>query len=269
MLKQYIWLSVLMQLFKRSHSDDHIVSVSSGDDICRVILRRRHDARRFTLRVSQVTGEATLTMPQRGDHRAAIRFAQAHGDWIVTRLRRVPRRIAFIPGAVTPVRGVPHLIVWEADAHAIPELVINPDGGMMIRTGGDPRHVQRRVQDFLKREASADLAAAVTRYTSALGVRARSTTLRDQRTRWGSCASSGRLNFSWRLILAPPFVLDYLAAHEVCHLREMNHSDRFWALVYSICPATDAAEAWLKTYGAGLHRYGAGGDNSDGEQAGS
>lgn len=137
----------------------------------------------------------------------------------------------------------------------------------MILTGGDPRHTPRRVQDFLKREASADLESAVAHYTQALGVRARSTTLRDQRTRWGSCASSGRLNFSWRLILAPPHVLDYLAAHEVCHLREMNHSDRFWALVYGVCPATDAAEAWLKANGAGLHRYGAGGDNAGDDEA--
>lgn len=207
-------------------------------------------------------------MPQRGDHRAAVRFAQAHGDWIVARLRRVPRRIAFVPGAVAPLRGVPHQIVWQADARAIPQIAVNPDGGRIILAGGDPRHVPRRVQDFLKREASADLEAAVKQYTAALGVRARSTTLRDQRTRWGSCASSGRLNFSWRLILAPSFVLDYLAAHEVCHLREMNHSDRFWALVYSICPATDAAEAWLKTHGAGLHRYGAGGDRDDDGQTG-
>lgn len=227
------------------------------------MLRRRHDARRFTLRVSQVTGEATLTIPQRGDLGAAIRFAEAHGAWIATRLRRVPKRIEFVPGAIVPVRGAPHPVVWRADARAVPEITAHPDGGMMILAGGDRRHVPRRVQDLLRREALRDLERAVERYTSALGVRARSITLRDQRTRWGSCASSGRLNFSWRLIMAPAPVLDYLAAHEVCHLREMNHSERFWALVYHLCPETDAAEAWLKTNGAGLHRYGAGGDAAD------
>lgn len=223
-------------------------------------MRRRHDARRYTLRVSQVTGEATLTIPQRGDLGAAIRFAEAHGDWISARLRRVPKRIEFVPGAIVPVRGAPHPVVWRNDARAVPEIAPHPDGGMMILAGGDPRHVPRRVQELLRREAMRDLERAVQRYATALGVRARSITLRDQRTRWGSCASSGRLNFSWRLIMAPPAVLDYLAAHEVCHLREMNHSDRFWALVYKLCPGTDAAEAWLKANGAGLHRYGAGGD---------
>lgn len=251
-----------MRLFRRSISGDHMISVHSGDDICQVIVRRRHDARRYTLRVSQVTGEATLTMPQRGDLRSAIRFAEAHGAWIASRLRRVPRRIEFTPGAIAPVRGVPHLIVWQADARAVPELAAHPDGGMMILTGGDQRHVPRRVQDFLRREATRDLAEAVQRHASALGVQARSITLRDQRTRWGSCTSAGRLNFSWRLIMAPPSVLDYLAAHEVCHLREMNHSERFWSLVYRLCPGTDEAEAWLKANGASLHRYGPDGDQT-------
>ncbi|MGV2979274.1 M48 family metallopeptidase [Camelimonas sp. ID_303_24] len=256
---------MLMRLFRRSISEADTVSVRSGEEVFAVILRRRHDARRFTLRVSQVTGEATLTMPQRGDVRAAVRFAEAHGDWIAARLRRVPRRIEFRPGAIALVRGARLPIVWQASARAVPVIAPHPDGGMMILTGGDPRHVPRRVQEFLRREAARDLERAVERHSRTLGVRARSITLRDQRTRWGSCTAAGRLNFSWRLIMAPPEVLDYLAAHEVCHLREMNHSERFWALVYSLCPGTDDAEAWLKANGAGLHRYGVGGDGADGD----
>lgn len=246
-----------MQLFKRSFTGDPVIAVRSGVEVFHVALRRRRDARRLTLRVSQVTGEATLTMPMRGDVHSATRFVEAHRDWIATRLKRVPQRIAFIPGAVAPVRGAPHVIVWDEAARSTPEFAPHPDGGMMVIAGGDPRHVPRRVQDLLRRAAAADLEAAVARYTAALGVRARSITLRDQRTRWGSCTASGRLNFSWRLIMAPPYVLDYLAAHEVCHLREMNHSEQFWALVYGLCPHTDAAEHWLKANGAGLHRYGA------------
>jgi predicted metal-dependent hydrolase len=85
-------------------------------------------------------------------------------------------------------------------------------------------------------------------------------TIRDQRSRWGSCSASGGLNFSWRLIMAPPHVLDYLAAHEVAHLVHMNHSDEFWALTRSLSGDTDKAEAWLKAHGASLHRYGARGE---------
>jgi predicted metal-dependent hydrolase len=114
----------------------------------------------------------------------------------------------------------------------------------------------RRVRDFLEREAKRDLQAAVARHTAALGIPARRITVRDTRSRWGSCSAKGYLNFSWRLILAPPFVLDYLAAHEVAHLKEMNHSPRFWREVHALCPRTEEAERWLKRHGTDLHRYG-------------
>ena len=106
------------------------------------------------------------------------------------------------------------------------------------------------------RQARADLVAAVTRHTATLAVNARRVTLRDTTTRWGSCSSSGALNFSWRLIMAPPYVLDYLAAHEVSHLVQMNHSDAFWAIVARLIPDYARAESWLKTHGVELMRYG-------------
>jgi predicted metal-dependent hydrolase len=113
------------------------------------------------------------------------------------------------------------------------------------------------VKDFLKREARRDLALSVRRYAEVLGVKFTRISVRDQSSRWGSCTSDGVLSFSWRLILAPPFVLDYLAAHEVAHLVEMNHSARFWRVVARICPETDRAKAWLHAHGNELHRYGA------------
>jgi hypothetical protein len=116
--------------------------------------------------------------------------------------------------------------------------------------------VARRVRDFLEAEAKRDLSAAVKRYTARLGVDASRITVRDTKSRWGSCSAKGALNFSWRLILAPPFVLDYLAAHEVGHLKEMNHSSRFWRVVHGLCPRTDEAEDWLKRHGTELHRFG-------------
>ena len=89
-----------------------------------------------------------------------------------------------------------------------------------------------------------------------LGVRARRITLRDQKSRWGSCSSAGQLSFSWRLVLAPPFVLDYVAAHEVAHLAEMNHGPRFWRLVAKTLPAFEEAKVWLRIHGMDLYRYG-------------
>ena len=113
-----------------------------------------------------------------------------------------------------------------------------------------------RVGDFLKREAKRDLEAASRRAAEKLGVSVKRVSVRDQSSRWGSCSSTGVLSYSWRLILAPPFVLEYLAVHEVAHLKEMNHSPRFWRLVKEHCPDTARAKAWLDAHGSDLHRYG-------------
>jgi hypothetical protein len=112
------------------------------------------------------------------------------------------------------------------------------------------------VHDFLKREARRELQKSAQAHAEALSVRVKRLSIRDQSSRWGSCTSAGSLSFSWRLILAPPFVLDYLAAHEVAHLVEMNHSPRFWRVVARVCPSVERAKRWLDTYGNDLHRYG-------------
>jgi predicted metal-dependent hydrolase len=121
---------------------------------------------------------------------------------------------------------------------------------------GQEEAVPGRVRRYLTGEAGRDLRAAVAKHTAALGVPARRIAIRDTKSRWGSCSSTGTLSFSWRLIMAPPLVLDYLAAHEVAHLKELNHSNRFWTLLGELCPATEEAERWLKRHGAELHRYG-------------
>src|SRR5437870_2572055 len=106
------------------------------------------------------------------------------------------------------------------------------------------------------REAQRDLEAASRRYAAELGVAIKRICVRDQSSRWGSCSNTGVLSFSWRLILAPSFVLDYLAAHEVCHLVELNHSARFWRLVKRLYPDVERAKMWLDVHGTDLHRYG-------------
>jgi predicted metal-dependent hydrolase len=132
-----------------------------------------------------------------------------------------------------------------------PSLVV-PTPGL-----GDAGQVRRRVVEFLKREAKRDLEWAVIRHTLAANVRAKAVRLRDQTSRWGSCSVDGHLSFSWRLVMAPPAVLDYLAAHEVSHLVELNHSYRFWHLCRALAPQTDAARTWLHQNGAALHAIGA------------
>ena len=243
-------------LFRRAAPDPAHLDVRHGEDTFRVILRRRVTARRMTLRVSTTTRDIVLTVPEHTELDAAVSFADAHGGWIAARLARVPERVAFLQGALIPVRGVPHRIVHWSCVRGTTSATTGPAGESIIAVSGEAPHVARRVKEFLEREARRDLAVAVKRYTELLGVPARRITVRDTKSRWGSCSASGSLNFSWRLILAPPFVLDYLAAHEVAHLKELNHSHRFWRTLHKLCPQTEEAERWLKRHGAELHKFG-------------
>lgn len=243
-----------LSLFRRVPDPDHLV-VPHGESRFRVALKRRASARRLTLRVSAATGKITLSMPQKAEIAAAERFALAHGGWIAARLARRPEQVPIQPGSLVPLRGKPHRIVHWSSIRATTRALRDTDGLPIIAVAGDLAHVARRVTDFLKSEARRDLEAAVAFHTGTLNLPARKMVLRDTTSRWGSCSSKGHLSFSWRLILAPPLVLDYLAAHEVAHLKEMNHSHRFWALTHRLCPRTEEAEAWLKKNGSSLHCY--------------
>ena len=247
-------------------SSSQLVLRHAGETIV-VALRRSRAARRYTLRVRFAARDAVLTMPQRGSLRDARAFAERHAAWIAARLRRLPEAIPFAPGAVAPLRGVDHLlthrpgargVVWSEPLAAAGTFVERGDDApeLALCVTGAVEHMHRRVGDFLKREARRDLDAAVARHTRALGVPARSVGLRDPVSRWGSCSATGSLNFSWRLIMAPPFVLDYLAAHEVAHLVHLDHSPRFWALTRRLSSEVDRAEAWLTRQGSQLHKYG-------------
>jgi len=174
-------------------------------------------------------------------------FLRSHLNWLQKRISELPESTVFAPQAIIPLRGEPVVIVHDSALRGPARL-----GEKTIVMGGDVRHLPRRLTEFLKKEARCDFEVACARYAQQLNVQIRRLQLRDTITRWGSCNRSGTLCFSWRLIFAPPFVLDYLAAHEVAHLRHMDHSKKFWALVEDICPRTQEARAWLKTNGNAL-----------------
>ncbi|GEO97903.1 metal-dependent hydrolase [Methylobacterium haplocladii] len=246
-------VAALRSLLLRTPDPDFLEVRHEGVGL-NVVLRRRPTARRLTLRVSNATGEVIMTLPTRTSLAAAQKFALSHGGWIAARLAKVPARVAFEPGASIPVRGEAHRIVHRPGRSA--SVVERTGGEALLVVSGEAAHVSRRVRDFLQREVRRDLAVAADVYAGRLGERPKRITVRDTRSRWGSCTASGELNFSWRLILAPPVVLDYLVAHEMAHLREMNHSARFWALTNALCPNVEEAERWLKRHGSELHRYG-------------
>jgi predicted metal-dependent hydrolase len=207
------------------------------------------------LRIHAASREVVLTIPPRGSIRQAREFAQRHGAWIAARLRRLPDAAPFTHGALVPLRGLEHRIDHRPSARGAVWIEVQANERLLCVAGEGP-HLPRRVHDFLKREAKRDLEAASRLAAQTLGVKIRRVSVRDQSSRWGSCSSTGVLSYSWRLIFAPPFVLDYLAVHEVAHLVEMNHSRRFWRLVERVCPDMGRAKAWLDAHGADLHRYG-------------
>ncbi|MBI4724882.1 MAG: M48 family metallopeptidase, partial [Rhodomicrobium sp.] len=222
---------------------------------------------------------AILTLPNRGRVEDASAFLARHANWLRKQLERLPEPVPFADGAVIPLRGDLHRLKFvgalryngvvsiegigakpsdisgfpvPADSRAASRAATLPQ----ICISGERDHAPRRFSDWLRAEVRKDIALSVAKHSGTLECAPKRIAIRDQATRWGSCSTSGTLSFSWRLIFAPPFVLDYVAAHEVAHLREMNHGPRFWRLVRDAVPAMQKARIWLKTYGTELHRFG-------------
>ena len=226
----------------------------------RVAIKRVGSARRFTLRVRAATSDAVLTMPASASLRTARSFAERHAHWIGTRLRTLPGPIPLRAGLVLPVRSVDHTIVHHPigeGARGRAQIRLPEGCTPEIHVMADEDSVGRLVEALLRREALDDLRTAADRHARAVGRSFSRIVVRDTRSRWGSCSARGTLSFSWRLILAPPLVLDYLVAHEVAHLCHMNHSAAFWAVTERLAPQIEEAEAWLKRNGQALHRYAA------------
>lgn len=228
---------------------DPKVEFSIGEITIQV--RRLATARRISLRVKSAT-DGVLTAPPRVSLREIQRFAESQREWIEKAAERMGAATGtpFIPGAVVEIGGRPITLVHQQSTRGA---ILTED---QLIVGGDIEHFARRVTDYLKKLARETLSARTRFYAQTLGVTVRQVSVRDTRSRWGSCSAKGTISYSWRLILAPPTVLDYVAAHEVAHLLEMNHSSRFWAIVARLYPTYIQAQHWLKTNGTSLHRYG-------------
>jgi predicted metal-dependent hydrolase len=215
--------------------------------------RRSTRAQRISLRVDQAKGRVILTAPASVARRHALDFLARQEGWLTARVAQLPTALPFADGATVPMLGVPHLIRADSSRlRGVPSLAETT-----ITVPGAPEHLARRLTDFLKAEAKREISARARAKAAIVGRPVAAVTLRDTRSRWGSCSGAGRLAFSWRLILAPEFVLDYVVAHEVAHLKEMNHGVRFWRLCASLTDSDPkAARAWLRRHGGGLHAYG-------------
>jgi predicted metal-dependent hydrolase len=215
-------------------------------------------ARRFTLSLDPATGGARLSVPQDADLDAAIAFLRRHEGWLSRQRAKLAEPVAFRDGARIPLRGEPHLIChWRGCGRGI--VRVGEGNEPVIRVAGPPDMLAIRLRRWLMAEARRDLSAAVARHAAHFSVRPARVVVRDQRTRWGSCSTNAALSFSWRLILAPSFVLDYVAAHEVAHILEMNHGPRFWKLLGAAEVEVSRSRNWLARHGQNLHRYGVAG----------
>lgn len=208
-------------------------------------------AKRLTLRIDAGGQGLRVTVPP-GLRKGEIdRFLDRHRDWLELKLSRLPDRPQVRAGVKLPLRGTPHLIVHVAAKRGTVS-VGEQDGRPALHVHGEEAHLPRRLADFLKREAKRDIERLVEKHAAGIGRRAKAIRYKDTSSRWGSCTADGVLSFSWRIMMAPPTVIDYLVAHEAAHLREMNHGPKFWALCRELCPRTDEARAWLKRNGAAL-----------------
>lgn len=227
-----------------------ITEARIGNDNVAVRVRVSARARSFRLSVPH-GGSPVLTVPRGGRWSDAEAFLHRQSGWLARHLAEAPAAIAFVEGASIPLRGVQHRIVATGRLRGTVEAT-DLEGEPLLLVPGAPEHLRRRLTDWLKKQALHDLLTRTEAHARQLGVAVRSVKIRAQSSRWGSCSSSGNLSYNWRLVLAPPFVLDYVAAHEVAHLLEMNHSPAFWRVVEKTLPDIARGRTWLKQNGAAL-----------------
>jgi predicted metal-dependent hydrolase len=221
-------------------------SLRIGEPEIVIRLRRNPRARRMILRVGRTGAEPVLTLPPRVPLADARRFALGQEPWLRS-------QIAARPGCLTPGWGATRMGLGEPLA-VVPGPRLRRDDAV-LQVPGPAAAVPARIGAFLQEAARAHAVPAAERYAALIGRRPGRITLRDTRSRWGSCTTTGDLMFCWRLALAPPAVFDYVVAHEVAHLQEMNHGPRFWALVRRLDPGLEASRVWLRRHGAELQRY--------------
>ena len=226
-------------------------SLLLGEQEIDIVFRRHSSARRLVLRLNPEGTAALVTVPQGVSRSHALDFVKRSSEWLAKRLEQRGDNVALRPGNKIPFRGENHEIRHVESRRGT--VTANPLA-LVIHVPGEPAHVPRRLRDWLKQVARAELTQASQIYADAMGVSYRRISIRDQKSRWGSCSAAGDLSYSWRLILTPSYVLDYVAAHEVAHLKHHDHGPRFWRLVLSHCPDASRAKTWLKTNGQDVHR---------------
>ena len=226
-------------------------SIRLDDPELTVSVRRSARARRLTLTVPQNGDPPRVTAPQRTPISDIRMFLLRQGDWLARAVARLPDQTIIVAGATVPVAGDLLRIHHQPGPRRAPLI----DDQSLILQGGDAAAIGKRVEVWLKERARAEVTRIARDCAAQLGSKVGTIKMRDTKGQWGACTHKGDMSFSWRLAMAPPEVLDYVAAHEAAHLLEMNHGPQFWAHVDGLRPHWRAQRNWLKTHGGALHRY--------------
>jgi predicted metal-dependent hydrolase len=223
-----------------------------------IVFERSHRARNYRLTLRR-DGTAVATIPVRGSEREALRFVEQHREWLERARNRQGQRprapeiwvvgtFVLWRGQMTEIRTATTATPWAATGLAgRPKVCLAADVFQVAKLEGDLRAT---LEAHFARRAKIELPARTWELAAVTGVDVKLVTVRNQRSRWGSCSASGTISLNWRLVQTPDFVRDYIIYHELMHLREMNHSERFWARVAEVCPAWREAERWIKRNGA-------------------
>lgn len=216
-----------------------------------------HSRRARRLRITVADAKVIVTLPVGVKAAEAEKMLRQHSDWLLKQLERAPRRKSqahTLPEDVVLLRGEARRVEVVQEAGRKARTRVDETGGRLIvrvpaGTRGTPRQL---ALDWLKLQARAAIEEETARQAQRMGLRYRSISIRDQRTRWGSCSSKGTLSFNWRLIMAPPTVVTYVIIHELAHLRQPNHSKSFWEIVAAYYPDYKLARSWLRKNAAAM-----------------
>lgn len=220
-----------------------------------VSFRRNPRAKRATLRVDAVKERLLVTLPQRAPEGNAWELIKQAEAWIIKQLEKGIKPVPFAPDAHIPVFGIPHRIHFqEFESLGIEQ---HQQSKTVVVQGYSPQVLPTLITDWLWQQIQDYTATKIDAYAQNIGKTVDEVNIKDLNSRWGSCSSRNRISLSWRLVFAPYKVIDYVCAHEVAHLREMNHSKRFWEIVADLCPEYKDLRAWLRQNSTRLHSYGA------------
>lgn len=207
-------------------------------------------SRKLILRIDNKERIPVLSIPKYCSRKRAIDFVNENMDWIINTLGRLPQNKQFCDGEKFLLFGQEVTIKHQAEARRGVWLEDN-----ILYVSGAPEFLHRRVRDYIKKRAAEEFYKKSSELAGRIGCKLSGISIKDTKSRWGSCSSLNHINYSWRIALAPQYVIDYLMAHEVSHLLHQDHSESFWSCVAELYPNWKEGRDWLKKHSKNLYIY--------------